>query len=544
MDKISSIDFFSDEFRFTNWNGDTRNKCVIGGFITILFFITSISGIAYFINDFVRRGTFNVITSSTLSNDYVIANYTKIPFMLRITQSAISPFSNPESIISAIIYKYSTLTDDEVENSIQQRVIYNGQTCDINNPFHFHPDYRDLFTQFEDLHTFICGNYEGDLQDLIGTYGSISKNQYFTYNISPCVNNTKPGIVCETSENIRTILNDSRIEIRTLNYKTNSYSAIPNEMLVENNKFDASYSLNRRIWVYYKTVNYKTDLGFILEDIRDVKFFMIDHFNIDVNLADLSKTAATGAFLRVTKTNLKEDITYARFYIKAQTMIANLGGLIKGISVIASILSYYFNRDQFVVDLINQNPKFRFDVVQLASFKLNEQDVAKLFVSERNFIEPKKMKRSTKTSHLKLNHSNILGIDQENIFSGRITGEDRIPRSLMGDSCIFQYTLKDYVLPFLRCSKSGKIKSDFIRLANKCSSTRLSIFNLINQLDQYSKFMSLSLADSERNLLEYLYNPKLSKIKDEKDFELQVQELKTNPGNQQMSILKLVENKA
>lgn len=539
MKYLIDADYFSSEFSLNDSKGYRLNKNAVGGVLTIIFSMTVFSGVIFFTLQFLNRLNFNVLISSSLSYSFAIANYTKLPFMIRIKQSSVQPFANPEKIVALTVFKYSATTEEEVKNSLLKKVTYNGTQCDINNTSHFDQEFKDLFNSYDDTSTFMCIDYGGDFQDLIGTYGAPAVNQYFTYNISPCVNQTWSNVTCETSQKISTILNDARVDIRTLNYKINSYSKKPEEMIVDNFKFDASNSLNKRIWFNYKSITYSTDSGFIFEDVSISEFFMIDRITIDVSLSDMTQSASTVAYLRITSTNLKEDITYLRSYLKVQNLLANLGGLVKGVAVITNFLCIYLTRDMKVIRFLKEIPSLRYEVFMRLGKKHGMH-------AQKDHLQ---MIRST--NDLNSNNNSNAGLSNINIKPDisklkRDTGQCSLITELSGENFDYPYSALNVLFPLGLFNKES-IYYNTLRIAKQLVTHKSNIFGLINKQDMLVQSLEISTKKEEYEVMCYLFDPQNSSIKTSKIFNRKWNYLRnhnSNISNIQATIMKECISKA
>lgn len=509
MKHLSQFDLFSYDYSLNDSDGNRMNKNIIGGILTMMCSVTVFAGIVFFSLQFLNRLSFSILTSSSISNNFTVVNYTKFPFMVRIKQSSVPPFDDPEKIVAMSIFKYSALTDEEIKNSLLTKVVYNGRRCNINDTNLFHSEYQSMFSAYEDTSTFLCTDYGGQLHDLIGTYGALYPNQYFTVNISPCVNQTNSHIVCESPEKIRAILNEARVDIRTLNYKINNYMMQPEEAIVDNFKYDASYSLNRRIWFNYKSINYTTDVGYIFEDVNISKFFMIDRITIEVNLSDLTMTAAAGAFLRITSTNLNENITYIRAYLKVQNLLANLGGLIKGVTIIANIICLYLTRDMMIFKFLKEVPSLRYEVF----LNLRKKHGAE---SQRSHLQ-KITNNISIAKTLRANNLKSIKSELPKLKGDIHLGQESIVRELAGENFNYPFSWFDLLIPVSYCKKDH-IYYDTLKIANRIMTHKTNIFRLMNQQEILMQNLEINLDKNELEVLKFMFNPTSADIKSNQNF--------------------------
>jgi hypothetical protein len=103
--------------------------------------------------------------------------------------------------------------------------------------------------------------------------------------------------------------------------------------------------------VYYvRPVTYISDFGFFTESTQTKSYYYLTDFKESVELR--SEIARPDfAYIQFSIDNKYEY--YYRVFMKAQTLVANIGGIIKGILVTFYILTYIFTENIYYIDLIN-----------------------------------------------------------------------------------------------------------------------------------------------------------------------------------------------
>ncbi len=97
-----------------------------------------------------------------------------------------------------------------------------------------------------------------------------------------------------------------------------------------------------------RTVEYTTDYCFIFESKEDRTYFTIEE---EKETIDTSITLGRIAFIQFSM-HPKRDF-YKRTYMKAQTLLANVGGLIKGLFAISNIFSFLFTKELYFLELVS-----------------------------------------------------------------------------------------------------------------------------------------------------------------------------------------------
>ena len=111
------------------------------------------------------------------------------------------------------------------------------------------------------------------------------------------------------------------------------------------------YSINDE--VYFTVVNYETDTGYLFENIKRDRGIIIDpsiiHYSFDINEGSaFSKSILHFGFSMDTS-----SMRYTRTYAKLQNVIAEIGGIIKLIDSVASIIVYIISKNYLYVEIAN-----------------------------------------------------------------------------------------------------------------------------------------------------------------------------------------------
>jgi len=234
--------------------------------------------------------------------------------------------------------------------------------------------------------------------------------------LRPCRNDSDNNI-CAEAEEVEKYLSGAYFDFRTINHNVESLHIKPFETLASGERFAISNSVFKRIWMSLKTVNYTSDFGYILEDKSLESFYIINGFVNEVDMRETNRGTVPGSFLWMTVLNLKSTITYHRTYMKAQNFLANVGGIIKGISVIGLVLNYIISNRLYSLHLINHLPEVKYRVFDEYSeeAKMNYSRMASVQVERSKSIEnnqPSNKDRRVSSEHqpkhsLKRNNSSV-----------------------------------------------------------------------------------------------------------------------------------------
>ena len=182
-------------------------------------------------------------------------------------------------------------------------------------------------------------NSDPRLQDLEGSYGNVKS---FSWAIvgQICKNTTENGNHCLPIETIESKLNSYRSQIGILNnYIDSSNYLEPIQFTFYSNVFRSSL-YNSRQDVYYLTlIKYFSDNGFLLDDNNEFNAYSVLRHQSE---ALFSKNPEFTLRLIITLENL--TIKYQRLYDKIQKLAADVGGIIKFLSIILAFISEIYGR--------------------------------------------------------------------------------------------------------------------------------------------------------------------------------------------------------
>jgi hypothetical protein len=103
----------------------------------------------------------------------------------------------------------------------------------------------------------------------------------------------------------------------------------------------------------FKNIEYNSDVGYVFSDIQPNFFHAFDSFSSEVDLRDQKTNVTPYTFLWLTLVNSPRKVVYFRNYMKVQNLLANIGGIVKGIILIGSLFNNIISSKLFYQDLIN-----------------------------------------------------------------------------------------------------------------------------------------------------------------------------------------------
>jgi hypothetical protein len=239
-----------------------------------------------------------------------------------------------------------------------------------------------------------------------------------------------------------------------------------------------------------------------------------------------TETTIPGSFAAVSLNMHTSKTKFRRNYYKGQNMLADLGGLLKGIITLATLINYYFTDKNYYSDIINQN---------IDSLTENEKK-SELIQSKKKSIETLGVISGTRNNKL-----NSISISPHGspLKSKLRDGEDNNTKRTVGSlnlspseskklnrkiskipssnsiinpksdkKKLINFSFAQLVLPafcFSSSSESKKGLNNFNKLKNKIRA-QIDISHIIRQSNTVDK-ISFILCGENRNLIEKCVNP-------------------------------------
>jgi len=484
---ISKCDYLSHKVSLTlNEKGDVGYKTFIGGLISIISIIISIICITFFIIKMFKRDDI-YINHSTYINPFVNLTYShKLPFLLRLTDTNSEPYNEDEKLyyITASIW-YGGSNDTSLSGIAKQySVSLNVTKCDINK--HFSDEYKDYFKNIIDLNTYYCLEQRNSSQTIYGIYGNINPFSYYSLTLRYCKNSTENNNSCYSYEKIENTLDYMFLDVIFIDYTINSYKKNnENEIFIRKERYELSSILFKRIWLYFENIKYIVDNGYIFEKKKLLDFHNFQSVKTDYNIIQHD------FFCTLTILNSPKLSTYKKIYTKIEDYLATIGGLIKVITLISSIINYYNSQNSYYLKLIKD---FIIENKDLNSTIKNPRRHSRLFNS--NFIKYDKI--------LNLQNSN-----EDLIFSKTmVNSKSKRYENHYND---VNSSLSTKILPSFFCKNN---RDELLIYYKEFINSRLNVFNILKKLETINLSKDLKhKSKSEQNENESNINSNKLKIK-------------------------------
>ena len=349
MKFFKRFDFLPHKATLTfNQKGEIGYKTFIGGIISILCIFCSFSFCLYFLYRMFYRKDLSVIHSTQI-NPYVnLTDSHKLPFLLRLTDTNSNAYEEDEKLyyITASIW-YGGSNDTSLSGIAPQfSVSLNVSKCDINK--HFTDEFRDYFKNFTDLNSYYCLEPRNYSQTIYGLYGNIYPFSYYSFTARYCKNTTENNNSCYSVEESKKKFDYMYLDVIFIDYTIDSLKIKNvNEIFIRKERYELSTILFKRVWLYFENIKYVINKGYIFSDEENEYFHGYESVRSDFNIFDDKPIIVTLTILNGMKTSI-----YIKQFTKFQDYVAIMGGLVKVITLISTILNYYNAENSYYLKLI------------------------------------------------------------------------------------------------------------------------------------------------------------------------------------------------
>ena len=169
-------------------------------------------------------------------------------------------------------------------------------------------------------------------------------SQFINLFFTPC-NSDKKACPKDLNE----ILSNFYVTMTFINayFDSNNYLQ-PIQYYEYTNTQQISNKFNKRQYIRFNNNKYLTDNGWILENVYEFNYTSLQDIKIDIN--PINKVSPT--IFDITFESPKISEITLRSYLKVQELIAKVGGLVKGLNIGATILTYLYFSYSYRIHLI------------------------------------------------------------------------------------------------------------------------------------------------------------------------------------------------
>jgi hypothetical protein len=325
--------------------GRDRYFSKIGVVMTLLSMIAIIALAGYFIISFLSRRDLSVIyfRDSSTFVPYIDLNNTFFLFQFRdVNNVPVDPR------IAELVPTYWNY-DNNVKNVINLE--YEPCSFDTN----LDPKFKEMF--HFNVTTFNC--MKPNMYNLsLSIQANIGFKRYYNFYMRRCTNSTENKNHCYPPDELDIKLKglNMYLEYYMPSYTYDHYNFTqPVSLWFKRNQYKITTEFFYNYYDYFKILIYESDNGNVFEDYKISSAFTYDDLSSTKEISGPNtkvSLANSFALLQISVTTAYAD-RYKRFYPKLQTVVANIGGVIKFVFFLAKMISIYMTKQMMFFDLAN-----------------------------------------------------------------------------------------------------------------------------------------------------------------------------------------------
>jgi hypothetical protein len=352
---IKSIDFLGNEPKLFIFKKNLY-QTFLGGLISLLTTLTIISFSLYFITAAFTRQQVSLLSSQTTKFNKSL-DLGNIPILFFPADKG-GVFFNT-SVAYPILQFWSYPSKSEGTVKITNVPLKQCETSDLM-------DYKDLFADVPNLNSYYCMNKAGLNLTVYGDYGDIN-NGYskLTVYIAKCkndsiynINPNKQGCLPQAKIDeflgtlplhLYTIFPDYEIDFQNLTSPFKPY--------IKTDDFLFSYLSMNTYMQFLRRTFITSDLGFVFEEPYQQFSYQSESIQ-SLTLMGSTFNVPEAYGVIIFSLSSKADI-HNRSYIKLQSLVANVGGVVNFIYLLAKIIVNYISTKTLLLEYVNSRSDFK-----------------------------------------------------------------------------------------------------------------------------------------------------------------------------------------
>ena len=365
---IEIFDIYGKSYNFYIFSNE-KYKSKIGSFFGFLSILAMLSISIFFILQLFNRSIIFVISNDDATM-IPINNLTNTPIMLGLSDSK-AEFINADKLYNwsaNMLYYINKVGEDGLNNLTFSYVNIELEKCDPQKHFTNYEGYFSIYN----FSYFYCFTPEKVNMTIFGKFGdSVNGWSMLEINILECDSSYQD---CYNQSYINSQLFSSYASIIYIsNVIDNSNTTQPNKIKLQSTVLSIN-SLLKKTYNYYLRQNiYQSDFGYVFQEFESTTFYTYDYYTEDVNFGAYYVGGNLG---EISIRNSETISLYYRTFTKAQTVLANIGGIIKAIMILANIFVDFLTRRLDLNDIYNsiyliknEKKEFNFDFSKLKKNK-------------------------------------------------------------------------------------------------------------------------------------------------------------------------------
>jgi hypothetical protein len=497
---LTYIDYLGKEPKLTT-NGKKRFQTAFGGIFSILTTISILTVGGYFVLQTFSRKQFTVINSTNTIDDPSY-DFIKYPPYMVVTDKSLLPILESDRVFEVNVVM-------GIQNSSIVEFVPMNMTKNIELKFAPENFKNSTIEQKKNILFFDMEEIK-NRQDFRGTWGKnvAPVSNLLVISLKKCVNTTENSNKCLPQEKINERLTDTQYIFYYPEY-TIDHNRIDEPGLIryssEDN--DLSPTVFKKWWFGFKTISYRSDMGYVFEDFHTNTYWAFLPYLFDVELIDGGPDQKGGLFAYIGIYGDTRLDTYQRKYIKIQELLANVGGIVKGVVLISSFLVSQFTETfiwlrYYEIFYLSKQSTPSYKHLKKPALQKDDQ-TSKNVAGFNNYTTKNILQCSTSTVNDRYVVESNLNLDLDNVLKPLQRKKFRK----------LEITLFSYFIPLnYNNSKKMLLLKDLREKLQK----KISIENLIEKTNLIDKIKFILFTENELKLVRNLPNSGLYNVKGER----------------------------
>jgi hypothetical protein len=347
-----NIDYFSCPVQIT-FNDREKYSTILGKILSIIIYCVTLALIVSSWSSLFNRQNPKTSTTITYKKISPLMNLTELNsiYIALFQTSDFLPFNDP----SYLSFETNLFEVKRFENGSASFSYVPLKTKNCS-------DYREIF-KAKGFEKDYDGNYldQGVCIDLkardIVLGGNFASNYFsnFVYNLKKCVNSTDSNIICKPQEDI-----DKKIKGGFFQFfyfdnfvDLNNYSKVFTEYLIHY-YIVLDPKSSKFVDAYFKYVNVSSDIGLIFEEKK-----YLSAVSYDYNKEQIDTSSTDNLVIKFYVNSSNNYVSYTRIYTKFQEFAATIGGLLKIMTFLGTLITSTFTQYEMREKMFNSIFDFR-----------------------------------------------------------------------------------------------------------------------------------------------------------------------------------------
>lgn len=489
------LDYFSQPVQLM-FDNERKYSSVIGKFLSIIIYIMTIILIINSWDSLTNRRNPKTSTTNFYIENAPLINFTKfnpvyIPYLLDIN-------FNPIQDSSYLTIEMNQFMVNRYQNGSAD---FNYLPLKKSNCSVYKEVFRQKNAEKEYYNNFVeqgvCTNFK-DREIIIG--GTFT-NKYFSninIRVKRCQNSSESSVVCKSPMEIDQKIKGSYFQLYYFgnsidlnNYDNIFYEYFKSYFLILDNRAKKSVD------IFFKVANVSTDAGYVFEFQEFSDVFTYDY------VRELSEYVENNDILLDFYINSSSNYSYyTRSYLKFQEFAASIGGLLKLMTVIGTLISSIFIRNEMNAKILNSIFKFDFDTDDKKNKITPYKDIMSKDTISNNILIPVLPRINFPQPNLKLGRKEK---SIEEFFVTQMKSIKKDKSSEMSVSCIDIINIAVCI-----CSRNEKKKKKVLNYALEKMTDYLDLLKIIKFIQELRKLKKIIFSESQNKIFSLFSMPIIS----------------------------------